>query len=99
MNWDEIVHEFGKCFDGNSIRSITRRLVLAASVYLIWQERNHRIFRDEQRSCDDLFKILQDIIRMRMMSLKVKATKAVLKAQVEWDVKMNVVANVTVTEA
>lgn len=57
MEWDQIVSEFVRCFNGNFIGSVIRRLALAASVYLIWQERNNRIFREEQRSSEHLFKI------------------------------------------
>ena len=92
MDWEEIVSSFANSFNGNSIASVIKRLALAASVYLIWQERNNRIFREEQRSCDELFKIWQDNMRFRMMSLKVKPSVAVLKVQEEWNVKMNVVS-------
>ncbi|GKF52255.1 reverse transcriptase zinc-binding domain-containing protein, partial [Tanacetum coccineum] len=47
--WDEIVEEMTTMYCGNSIDSIIRRISFAADVYLIWQERNWRIFRDERR--------------------------------------------------
>ncbi|GKB97479.1 hypothetical protein Tco_0983616 [Tanacetum coccineum] len=75
----------------NSINSIIRRISLAASVYMIWQERNNRIFRDEMRNPDEIYKILEDIIRMRLLSLKVKNSVAVKKAQEIWNVKMNII--------
>ncbi|GKB53018.1 RNA-directed DNA polymerase, eukaryota, reverse transcriptase zinc-binding domain protein, partial [Tanacetum coccineum] len=67
-----IVADMSRKFNGNSINSIVRRLCFAASVYLVWQERNSRIFRDEARSAEELFKILIDVVRMRLLSLKVK---------------------------
>ncbi|GJS57687.1 RNA-directed DNA polymerase, eukaryota, reverse transcriptase zinc-binding domain protein [Tanacetum coccineum] len=62
------------------------RLSLAASVYLIWQERNRRIFKDEKRNVDELFSIFKDTIRLRLMSLKVKDSCAVRTVQKERDV-------------
>ncbi|GJT12708.1 RNA-directed DNA polymerase, eukaryota, reverse transcriptase zinc-binding domain protein [Tanacetum coccineum] len=72
---------WGMCADmqnGKSLNSIVRRLCLAASVYFIWQERNSRIFRDEKRKVKVLFKALCDTIKLRLYSLKVKATKDVI---------------------
>ncbi|GJY54256.1 RNA-directed DNA polymerase, eukaryota, reverse transcriptase zinc-binding domain protein [Tanacetum coccineum] len=71
---------------GNSTDSIIRRLSLAACVYLIWQEMNWKIFRDDKRSLDELFGIFEDIIRMRLMSLRVKRHVAVLRAQQRWNI-------------
>ncbi|GKD59606.1 reverse transcriptase zinc-binding domain-containing protein [Tanacetum coccineum] len=44
-------------------------------------ERNNRIFKDDKRSPKVLAESLYDIMRMGLMSLKVKMSKAVLKAQ------------------
>nr|GEU91504.1 ribonuclease H-like domain-containing protein [Tanacetum cinerariifolium] len=57
------------------------RLSLAASVYLIWQERNRRIFKEEKRSTKELFSIFKDTIKLRLMSLKVKDSCAVRGVQ------------------
>ncbi|GJW94139.1 reverse transcriptase zinc-binding domain-containing protein [Tanacetum coccineum] len=73
--WNDLVDDMSKLYCGNSIDSIIRRLSLAACVYLIWQERNWRIFRDEKRKPEELFSIFEDLIRMRLMSLKVKQSR------------------------
>ena len=93
MEWDDIVIDLAGRFNGNSIRSIIRRLSLAACVYLIWQERNQRIFRDEHRSWDELFEVFWETIRLRLMSFKTKKSIAVLKVQKEWSVRFNMVDN------
>ncbi|GJU42836.1 hypothetical protein Tco_1195793 [Tanacetum coccineum] len=54
LGWNELVGKIADMYCGNSIDSIIRRLSIAASVYLIWQERNWRIFRDEKRSPEEL---------------------------------------------
>ncbi|GJV70675.1 putative reverse transcriptase domain-containing protein [Tanacetum coccineum] len=84
---NEIVAGLSKKTNGNSIDSIIRRICFAASVYLVWQERNNRIFRDEKRNVEDLFGIFNDTVRMRLMSLKVKRFVAVTRAQTKWNVK------------
>ncbi|GJZ55588.1 hypothetical protein Tco_0610781 [Tanacetum coccineum] len=89
--WNDLVVEMSKRNNGNPIDSVIRRLCFAASVYLIWQERNNRIFRDECRSIEELIKVLSDIVRMRLLSLKFKRSTAVIKAKKRWDVKLYIV--------
>ncbi|GJZ54066.1 RNA-directed DNA polymerase, eukaryota, reverse transcriptase zinc-binding domain protein [Tanacetum coccineum] len=79
--WNDIVAEMLRKFNGNAINSIIKRLCFAASVYLVWQERNNRIFRDEARSTEELFKVLIDIVRMRLLTLKVKRSNAAMRIQ------------------
>ncbi|PWA80363.1 Zinc knuckle CX2CX4HX4C [Artemisia annua] len=68
----------------NSIWSVIQRLVWGASVYFIWQERNMRLFGTYSRTEDELFKIIVDSVRFRIMSLKVKVTADVLDAAECW---------------
>ena len=91
MEWNDIVTELVEKLNGNSVGSIIRRVCLAASVYLIWQERNQRIFRDEKRSWEELYEVLLETIRLRLMSLKAKKSMAVLKVQKEWNVEFKMV--------
>ncbi|GKD54506.1 hypothetical protein Tco_1287893, partial [Tanacetum coccineum] len=76
-----IVNGFATMKNGNSIRSVIRRPCLAASIYLIWQERNARLFKDEKRNVDDLFRNLVEIVTLRLSSLKVKRSKEVHKIE------------------
>ncbi|GJR59120.1 hypothetical protein Tco_1501282 [Tanacetum coccineum] len=92
-NWNNNVEAFAKKWNGNSINNVIRRISLAASVYLVWQEKNNRIFKDEIRSPDEIYKTLEDIIKMRLMSLTVKNSVAVKKAQEVWNVKLNIIDN------
>ncbi|GJZ55975.1 RNA-directed DNA polymerase, eukaryota, reverse transcriptase zinc-binding domain protein, partial [Tanacetum coccineum] len=55
LEWHDLVTKLSRMQNGNSIGSIVRRLCLAACIYLIWQERNNRIFKDDKRSIDSLY--------------------------------------------
>nr|GEV05005.1 hypothetical protein [Tanacetum cinerariifolium] len=79
--WNDIVDLFSYMYSGYFINSIIRRLSLSACVYLIWQERNCRIVRNERRTNEDLFNSFNEIIRMRLMSLKAKNSQAMMEAQ------------------
>ncbi|GJX62049.1 hypothetical protein Tco_0294949 [Tanacetum coccineum] len=81
MDWNMIINHMASIYCGNSIDSVIRRMSLAACVYLIWQERNLRICRDEMRSYKELAEVFSEIIRMRVLSLKVKSTRVVLNVQ------------------
>ncbi|PWA65447.1 reverse transcriptase zinc-binding domain-containing protein [Artemisia annua] len=88
MEWDNTVNLFAAMENGNTITSIIRRLCLVASVYLIWRERNCRLFKEETRSVEELFEVFSDTIRFRLASLKAKPTSAVIRAQDDWNVQM-----------
>ncbi|XP_071727568.1 uncharacterized protein [Rutidosis leptorrhynchoides] len=55
----------------NNIWNIMNRIVFAACVYFVWQERNYRIFKYRRRSIDNLVQVIQDYIRLKLVSLKI----------------------------
>ena len=69
----------------NSIWSVIQRLVWGASVYFIWQERNIRLFGSNSRTEDELFKIITDSVRFRIMGLKINVTPDVISAAEVWN--------------
>ncbi|GJU61514.1 reverse transcriptase domain, reverse transcriptase zinc-binding domain protein [Tanacetum coccineum] len=60
-----------------SARSVIVKLVFAASCYYIWQERNHRLFKNEKRSEDQVIKVIKSTVRLKLLSCKFKKTKNV----------------------
>ena len=62
---------------------------LAASVYFVWQERNLRIFKNEERDSSVLIKIIYDEIRAKLMSLKTKKSNAVNAAAMSLEVQFD----------
>ncbi|GJW67845.1 RNA-directed DNA polymerase, eukaryota, reverse transcriptase zinc-binding domain protein [Tanacetum coccineum] len=72
VDWKEIVKDLGTMRNGKNISSVIRRICVAACVYMIWQERNYRIFRDEKRTWEILFKMVWETVRMKLMGLTVK---------------------------
>ncbi|GJV03161.1 RNA-directed DNA polymerase, eukaryota, reverse transcriptase zinc-binding domain protein, partial [Tanacetum coccineum] len=72
--WNEILTTLMNLPCNRNIMSVIRRLVLAASVYFILQERNRRLFGELSRNWTDLVKVIMNTIRLRMAILKVKST-------------------------
>ncbi|GKF06409.1 hypothetical protein Tco_0037077, partial [Tanacetum coccineum] len=47
------------------------------SVYLIWQERNNEIFRDETKDWETVCNMVVEIVKLKLMGLRVKKSRAV----------------------
>ncbi|GJX07043.1 RNA-directed DNA polymerase, eukaryota, reverse transcriptase zinc-binding domain protein [Tanacetum coccineum] len=75
--WAEVIS--GVCIKkpSNSIWSVIQRLVLGASVYFIWQERNVRLFNSKYRSVDVVFNIIVNSVRLKLLSLNLKWSRDV----------------------
>ncbi|GJX86340.1 hypothetical protein Tco_0337114 [Tanacetum coccineum] len=81
--WNDVVLNFVEKFNGNSIGIIIGKLCPTASVYFLWQERNYIIFGDERRSINELYNMLYEMVKLRLISLKAKITNAVRKTQLD----------------
>ena len=82
--WVEVVSGISIRTANNTIWSIIQRLVVGATVYYIWQERNGRLYQKDERSVEVLFCMIVETIRMRLMSLKIKYSNEVIKAAAIW---------------
>ncbi|PWA51294.1 Phytosulfokine [Artemisia annua] len=82
--WAQIISSITNIPAKNTIWSVIQRLVLGASVYFLWQERNVRLFSNYGRSENELFKIIVESVRSRIMGLKLQVTTDVIKAVKIW---------------
>ncbi|XP_071715210.1 uncharacterized protein [Rutidosis leptorrhynchoides] len=71
------------------IWSVINRIVIAAIVYYIWQERNSRIFKGMKRDSQGLSMKVQEFIKVKLLTLKVKHTKSVQQAGEIWQINWN----------
>ncbi|GJX97362.1 hypothetical protein Tco_0353160 [Tanacetum coccineum] len=64
---------------------VIAKLVVAASAYFIWQERNWRLFKKSKRSIDQVVSCISSSVRMKLLSCAFKrTTEGVLYARL-WD--------------
>ncbi|GJT13943.1 RNA-directed DNA polymerase, eukaryota, reverse transcriptase zinc-binding domain protein [Tanacetum coccineum] len=77
---------FGVCIKkpSNSIWSVIQRLVLGASVYFNWQERNVILFDSKNRSIDVVLNIIVNTVRLKLLSLNLKWSRDVGTAVKVW---------------
>ena len=60
--WNEEIEWATMHANMKSIQDEVYRMTLAAALYYIWQERNHRIFQQKERSIEEIIKqIIQEI--------------------------------------
>ncbi|PWA39938.1 reverse transcriptase domain, Reverse transcriptase zinc-binding domain protein [Artemisia annua] len=85
-NWQEIVHDMADSGNGNNIKSVVKRLLLAASVYNIWKERNGRIFRDVTKSGNEVFNSIVETVKTRLVGLTVRDSGAVRRTERVWGI-------------
>ncbi|GKD13040.1 lysine histidine transporter-like 8 protein [Tanacetum coccineum] len=70
----------------SSVKSVIARLVVAASSYYIWQERNNRIFKKKSHKVEQLRDAIITIIRLKLMSLRYKNSTNVTRCLDHWQI-------------
>lgn len=85
--WMNIVSSLSSHKNHLNIWSIIMKISFAATVYFLWQERNNRLFRNEEREVQGLVKVMLEEIRAKLMTLKTKKTTRVQEAAKIWDIK------------
>ncbi|XP_071708900.1 uncharacterized protein [Rutidosis leptorrhynchoides] len=68
----------------NSASGVVAKLMFAASVYFIWQERNDRLFKGKVRLKDRLFEDIYSTVRMKIMTVRFKDSRQVRQIKIAW---------------
>jgi hypothetical protein len=85
--WDDIIEWLKQRAKSSTITNVLGRLLVAASAYFIWQERNNRMFNNQNRSSNVLLNVIMDTVRYRLRGLRFKKTTRVLKTLDEWNIR------------
>ncbi|GJY38226.1 hypothetical protein Tco_0424590, partial [Tanacetum coccineum] len=56
-------------------RSVIAKLVVAASAYYIWQERNRRLFKNNNRTTKQVIECIMSLVHLKLISCKFKKSK------------------------
>ncbi|GJV63641.1 hypothetical protein Tco_1474469 [Tanacetum coccineum] len=67
-----------------SSNSVIAKLVLAASAYFIWQERNNRLFMNNKRTIQQLIECIKSSIWLKLVSCCFKKSKSGVRLAQEW---------------
>ncbi|GJW58496.1 RNA-directed DNA polymerase, eukaryota, reverse transcriptase zinc-binding domain protein [Tanacetum coccineum] len=92
-NWDAIMAAMTQLRHNRSIKSVLRRIILAACVYFIWNERNKRLFTSDKKDSNDLTAEIVNYVRLKLTSLTVKRTSQTEKVCKLWKVVLDMKLN------
>ncbi|GJS84290.1 sodium/hydrogen exchanger 6 [Tanacetum coccineum] len=74
-------------------RCVIAKLVVAASAYYVWQERNWRLFQKGKRSIDQVVECIKSVVRLKLLSCKLKKSKSGESLAKLWDLPEAVFIN------
>ena len=60
-----------------SVRSVVSKLLFAATSYVIWKERNKRIFMKQKRSEAQVVDYIKSTIRLKLLTCRFKKSASV----------------------
>ncbi|XP_071728201.1 uncharacterized protein [Rutidosis leptorrhynchoides] len=92
MVQDSHDHLFFSCLFSSqfAVRNVARivviKLLFAASVYYVWQERNRRLFKKGNRSAVQLYETIYSTVRLKLMSFRWKSTPSALRLKSDWKI-------------
>ncbi|GJU94462.1 hypothetical protein Tco_1319218 [Tanacetum coccineum] len=66
-------------------KSVIVRLVIAASAYSVWQERNWRLFKSKKRTVSQVIDCVVSSVSLKLLSCKLKKSKDGQKFATLWD--------------
>ncbi|GJW73858.1 retrotransposon protein, putative, ty1-copia subclass [Tanacetum coccineum] len=81
----EIVDHLGSIAKKRSSHVVIAKLVVAASAYFIWQERNWRLFKKSKRSVHQVIECISSAVRLKLLSCSFKRTMEGVRYARLWD--------------
>ncbi|KAI3802138.1 hypothetical protein L1987_30265 [Smallanthus sonchifolius] len=84
--WDDIATWLIPRATSKSARVVIAKLQLAAIAYYIWQERNARFFKNQLRPPEKVEKLIVNMIRLKLHSLKFKMNDRVRRILDDWKI-------------
>ncbi|XP_021985963.1 uncharacterized protein LOC110882191 [Helianthus annuus] len=84
--WEDIVNWLIPRASSKSAHIVTAKLILVATAYYIWQERNARFFKNQLRPPEKVEEIIVETIRLKLYSFKFKKTDRVRRLLEEWKI-------------
>lgn len=70
--WADILDWLLPISKRDNVTSIVGRLVVAATAYFVWQERNNCIHGNGERNPEHITKIIADTVRLKLASIHFK---------------------------
>ncbi|GJZ98343.1 hypothetical protein Tco_0670796 [Tanacetum coccineum] len=65
-------------------KSVIAKLVVAATSYFIWQERNGRLFKNMKRTVNQVVECIMNTVRLKLMSCRLKKSRSACDIVKAW---------------
>ncbi|XP_039020524.1 uncharacterized protein LOC120152358 [Hibiscus syriacus] len=72
--WDEMVTRASSTWKGKSLLTTILKIAWTAYVYILWEERNCRIFKGRHRSTENLLKVIIEAVRIQLKGRNINRT-------------------------
>lgn len=82
--WDDIMVWIEPISNSKSVTSIVGRLVIAASSYFIWQERNNRLYAKGDRSVNKMCETFAEVVWLKLTTILFKNNPRVERMRKIW---------------
>lgn len=89
-DWDIVLESFVSIADSKKADDIIAKLVLGASLYFIWQERNFRIFQQKKRTIPQLIEIIYSTVRLKLLSCHFRKTIYMRRLMDTWKLPLSI---------
>nr|GEW19171.1 RNA-directed DNA polymerase, eukaryota, reverse transcriptase zinc-binding domain protein [Tanacetum cinerariifolium] len=81
MDIFDLLQQMGK---SRKVRSIFGKLILAATTYFVWNERNSRLFKNMKRSPEDIRDVIMVKVRLKLLTFRFKNKPDVVALLQRW---------------
>nr|GEV67078.1 hypothetical protein [Tanacetum cinerariifolium] len=86
---EDIVDRLRPMAAKRTFKSIVGKLILAATTYFIWSERNNRLFKNIRRSPEELNDLIMVVVRLKLTTFQFKNKLEVMNMLAKWKLPNN----------
>ncbi|XP_022030842.1 uncharacterized protein LOC110931771 [Helianthus annuus] len=84
--WNAIIDWLKRRMQSKLATDYVSRLLVAATSYFIWQERNARLFKNQTRPPDTIATVVLTTVRYKLLGMKFKDTDNVRRLLSKWEI-------------
>ncbi|XP_021996203.1 uncharacterized protein LOC110893402 [Helianthus annuus] len=89
--WSDIFGHLTGVVNSKKAMHVISRLVVSASAYFIWNERNRRLFTRKRREHDQLVNVILSTVRLKLQSMKFKQSIHSDRILQEWTLPRGII--------
>nr|GEU31441.1 hypothetical protein [Tanacetum cinerariifolium] len=86
---EDIVDRLRPMAAKRTFKSIVGKLILAATAYFIWSERNNHLFKNVRRSLEELNDLIMVVVRLKLTTFRFKNKLEVMSMLAKWKLPNN----------